>query len=89
MENTQKEETKMKKKLSMLLCLALALCTMLGTTAMAATPSTTDGPTVRVNGEVVDFPDGKPYVDENARTLIPVRFVTEALGKRLHLICHS
>ena len=70
----------MKKKLSMLLCLALALCTMLGTTAMAATPSTTDGPTVRVNGEVVDFPDGKPYVDENARTLIPVRFVTEALG---------
>ncbi len=26
------------------------------------------------------FPDAKPFIDENGRTLIPVRFVTEDLG---------
>ncbi len=35
---------------------------------------------VYVNGNRVLFPDTQPYVDENNRTLIPVRFVTEQLG---------
>ncbi len=35
---------------------------------------------VRVNGVVTEFPDAKPYIDENDRTLIPLRFVSEALG---------
>ena len=35
---------------------------------------------VTVDGEKVVFPDAKPFIDENGRTLIPVRFVTEDLG---------
>lgn len=35
---------------------------------------------VVVNGEKVVFPDAKPFIDENARTQVPVRFVSEALG---------
>jgi hypothetical protein len=35
---------------------------------------------VKVNGVMVTFPDAKPYIDENNnRTMIPVRFVSEAL----------
>ena len=36
--------------------------------------------TVKVDGEVIDFPDVKAYIDENGRTMVPVRFVSEALG---------
>ena len=39
--------------------------------------------TVRVNGYRVSFPDAQPYVDENSRTLVPVRFVTEQLGAKV------
>ena len=35
---------------------------------------------VTVDGKAVIFPDAKPFIDENGRTLIPVRFVTESLG---------
>ena len=35
---------------------------------------------VRVNGEIVSFPDQGPVIDSNSRTLVPVRFATEALG---------
>ena len=73
----------MKKNFARILCLVLAMTTLLATGAMAANPTATTGPDVRVNGEIVDFPDGKPYVDENNRTMIPVRFVTEALGAKV------
>ena len=35
---------------------------------------------IAVNSVKVEFPDAKPFVDSNSRTLIPVRFVTEAMG---------
>lgn len=35
---------------------------------------------VYVDGIQVEFPDQKPYIDKNSRTLIPVRFVSESLG---------
>ncbi|MBW5445760.1 hypothetical protein GE107_06730 [Cohnella sp. CFH 77786] len=35
---------------------------------------------VIVNGHKVKFPDTEPYVDENGRTMVPVRFVSEKLG---------
>ena len=73
----------MKKKITRMLCLVLAMTTLLATGAMAASPTSSTGPDVRVNGEIVDFPDGQPYVDENNRTMIPVRFVTEALGAQV------
>lgn len=71
----------MKKRITMILCLALAMCTLLATGAMAAEPE--PAVTVRVNGYNVAFPDGQPYVDENSRTMIPVRFVTEQLGAKV------
>lgn len=35
---------------------------------------------VYVNDGQVFFPDQKPYIDGAGRTLVPVRFVSEALG---------
>jgi len=38
---------------------------------------------VTVDGKAVNFPDAKPFIDANGRTLLPVRFVTEALGAKV------
>ncbi|UWV46449.1 copper amine oxidase N-terminal domain-containing protein [Acetivibrio thermocellus] len=35
---------------------------------------------VVVNGTNINFPDAEPFIDENSRTQVPVRFVGEALG---------
>ncbi|NLW27906.1 copper amine oxidase N-terminal domain-containing protein, partial [Acetivibrio saccincola] len=35
---------------------------------------------VVVNGNRVNFPDAEPFIDDNGRTQVPVRFVSEALG---------
>jgi len=35
---------------------------------------------VVVNGEEVNFPDAKPFIDANGRTQTPARFIGEALG---------
>lgn len=69
----------MKKRITRVLSLVLAVATLMATCAMAANAAETY-PTVRVNGAVVEYPDAEPYVDENGRTMIPVRFVTEELG---------
>ncbi|TYQ15769.1 UNVERIFIED_CONTAM: copper amine oxidase-like protein [Acetivibrio alkalicellulosi] len=38
---------------------------------------------VTVDGNNVFFPDANPFIDENGRTLIPVRFVVEDLGAKV------
>lgn len=83
----------MKKRISMLLAVAMLVSTFCLTGAAAA--STTDETdatttaasdigssilTVKYNGEVVIFPDAKPFIDENDRTMIPLRAVTETMG---------
>lgn len=74
----------MKKRLANILCLVLALTTLLTSGALAASPDVVEpAVTVRVNGDIVDFPDGQPYIDDNGRTMIPVRFVTEQLGAKV------
>ena len=35
---------------------------------------------VYVDGEQVTFPDQEPYIDDNNRTLVPVRFPAEEFG---------
>ena len=55
------------------------------TSAPSTAPSPTAEPeedeiTVLVDGQKVEFPDGKPFMDENARILVPARFIGEALG---------
>lgn len=36
--------------------------------------------TVTLDGQQIKFPDVQPYVNEDDRTLVPIRFVAEALG---------
>ncbi|AUG58953.1 serine hydrolase [Acetivibrio saccincola] len=35
---------------------------------------------VKIDGQAVDFPDAKPFINEDSRTLCPVRFIAENLG---------
>ena len=84
----------MKKRISLLLAVAMIVSTfcMTGAAAADATTATTDTAktdtaaigssvlTVKYNGEAITFPDAQPFVDENNRTLIPVRFVAETMG---------
>lgn len=71
----------MKKKIALLLSLVLLISCFCAIGASAA--EAMNGPTVRVNGKIVTFPDGQPYYDENGRTMIPVRFVSEELGAKV------
>jgi len=75
----------MKKRLALLLAVAIMVSAFCMTGAAAAVTSTTadigsNVLTVKYNGEAVTFPDAQPFVDENSRTLIPVRFVAETMG---------
>lgn len=63
------------KKLFFVLLSILVLTTAL-TTANAS-----EKITVKVNGEVVKF-DAEPYI-ENNRTMVPIRFISEALGAKV------
>ena len=36
--------------------------------------------TVKLDGKAITFPDAKPYVNEDSRTMVPVRFIAENLG---------
>lgn len=41
---------------------------------------TEDAISVYVDGKKISLPDQKPYINKDNRTLVPVRFVSEALG---------
>ena len=69
------------KKISIILCIMILLSSMFTTVAFAAEPA--GAPEVRVNGYIVQFPDAGPFIDENNRTMIPVRFVAENLGAKV------
>ena len=59
------------------------LTTLLVTTALVMVTAVTSFAgdiTVKVNGAKVDFPDVKPYTDQNDRTLVPIRFIADNLG---------
>ena len=62
-------------------CLALipALILMLAVSALAAAIAG-DEIVVYVDGNKMNFPDQKPLINNDNRTLVPVRFVSEALG---------
>ncbi|GMQ59644.1 hypothetical protein AN1V17_40430 [Vallitalea sediminicola] len=50
------------------------------TAMMVSTVTAKTYVTVTVEGETVDFPDAQPFIDANNRTLVPIRFISEALG---------
>ncbi|RXT15332.1 stalk domain-containing protein [Ammoniphilus sp. CFH 90114] len=35
---------------------------------------------VNVNGQLIEFPDARPFINRSNRTLVPVRFISEHLG---------
>jgi 3D (Asp-Asp-Asp) domain-containing protein len=39
-----------------------------------------DSPEIMIDHHIVQFPDAKPFIDENGRTQVPVRFVADQLG---------
>lgn len=63
--------------------LVAMVCTMSFGTALAGPKDASSATDVRVNGYLVKFPDEKPFVNSDNRTMIPVRFVTEALGAKV------
>lgn len=61
---------------------AVMLCSLFSVTASAAgrPPSFVS---VVMDGKKIWFPDAQAFVDENDRTLVPVRFVAESLGAKV------
>ena len=52
----------------------------LGEAETPAPSAPTAGVNVQVNGEAVQWTDAAPFIDENSRTMVPLRAVAEALG---------
>lgn len=48
-----------------------------------ATLAQTDKVTVTLDGSEIAFPDAQPFVDVRNRTLVPIRFVSEAMGAQV------
>ncbi|WP_120464300.1 copper amine oxidase N-terminal domain-containing protein [Paenibacillus aceti] len=67
---------KLKKTGFVLMSLILLLTMMPAMTSAASKLSIV----VEVNGNLISFPDAKPFMDKSNRVQVPVRFVSEALG---------
>lgn len=67
-----------KKILSVIL--AVGMLFSLGVTAFA---DSGEKVTVTLDGTEVFFPDAQPFIDVRSRTLVPIRFVSEAMGARV------
>ena len=63
------------KRTFLFITVLVIMVTTLATTAFAQLPLR-----VVVNGDRVEFPDEHPFIDDNGRTQVPVRFISEALG---------
>ena len=66
----------MKKLLSVILVLGIMM-------SMCTLASAEEDVTVTVDGMKVVFPDAQPFVDMRDRTLVPLRFVSEAMGAKV------
>ena len=62
----------MKKTVSILLMVVIM--------AMCVSVSAQSNVSVTLDGNEIFFPDAKPFIDERNRVLVPIRFVSEALG---------
>ena len=65
----------MKKKLKSILMVSFLLVGMTYVTYGDSLPIN-----IYINDEIVDFYDVKPFIDENSRTLVPVRLLSENFG---------
>lgn len=73
----------MKRFTALLLTMLLLITTLIPATTIFAVAGETNGITITLDGKVVNFPDAQPYIDENNRTLVPIRFVSEAMGAKV------
>src|SRR5699024_1481168 len=64
----------MKKTISMILCLALA------SFSCGAVQAENEKVTVLLDGNEIVFPDAQTFIDTRDRTLVPIRFVSEAMS---------
>ncbi len=64
----------MKKALSIFIALALVFG------MFSVVGAQTYGVSVYVDNKAVSFPDQKPFIDKNSRTLVPIRFIAEEMG---------
>lgn len=71
----------MKKRMLLLLIVAVVVNGFALTASASSKPPTFV--TVVMDGMKLWFPDAQAFIDENQRTLVPVRFVAEALGARV------
>lgn len=71
-----RKRDKMKRTLSALLSLILIFSALGGLFVSAADTELK----VTVNGKLVAFTDAAPFIDENSRTLVPLRAVADAMG---------
>lgn len=39
--------------------------------------------TVKMDGKEISFPDAQPYINKDDRTMVPIRFIAEALGAKV------
>jgi len=58
----------------------LFVALLLGIMMIAPMAEAAPDVTVKVDGNTVAFPDQKPYIDSNDRTMVPVRAPMEAMG---------
>ena len=80
----------MKKNLIFVMVLAILVTSFgLYNPGIASAAGATEGQvvitdvSVCVDGKLVTFTDQKPYVDANARTLVPIRFVSQEMGMQV------
>lgn len=71
---------KTKRSLRRLFTLMLAIVLSVGCLTFSGSAAVEGAVRVRANGAIVEFTDAKPYIDENNRTMIPLRAAVEALG---------
>lgn len=66
----------MAKKLTAALLTLVMIMSFMSFNAIANTQDIV----VEIDGQVVDFPDAKPFINQDSRTLCPIRFIAENLG---------
>ncbi len=70
-----------------LISLALSMALLAGLFVFLSAPAAAAAPiTVLVNDKAVSFPDVQPFLDKANRVMVPVRFVTDALGGEVEWI---
>jgi len=67
--------------LPLIIILVFFFCSVVVNTR--AVPATQNAFVVTLDGKKINFPDEVPFIDSNNRTLVPVRFVSEALGYKV------